>query len=987
MKKKLLIGSFLIALNFNFLFSQVLIKDINEGFSSSSYSRRSITSGNNAYFPADDGDHGGELWISNGSNISTKMVKDINPGSADSDPKAFCFSGNNLFFIANDGVHGEELWKTDGTEAGTVLVKDIKQGSANGGIDVPFDEDQTFAALNGKIYFHADGGVWVSDGTTAGTSLFKAANVSFDIASSKGKVFFITREGFNDVVWATDGTTAGTISLYSGTPRDLTPSDLGLFFNDGSELYLSDGTSSGTILVEQIGTSSFGSFDFTESNASYKNKFYFVAEDENEANQIWYTDGTSVGTKQLTTIGVPFNSSFRYFKAVGDYLYFLFNKNDNEPRQLWRTDGTSAGTIKLLDFSGGGLNFIKLEDEPIGYNGKLYLAIETLSGGDTEVWSSNGTVAGTKREFVITTSFSFSQLTTGLMPITNGFLFHAEMDLNDDVGEELWGYAPPIINAFPGSIAQTGTIKCYGDKTVKLEVKTTGGTAPFTYKWNNANLSGAVLNNVGAGFYRVTVTDNTGGTSVYSKTVQTPDSIGAYALAYPSSAEIKNGRISAYISGSFNGPYSYLWNNGSTTDLLVDVGKGKYSFTITDIDGCKESASGEVKGLDSLKINFNVVKKLLCFGDETGVISSQIKGGLPPYQIEWLNKTQKDTFLLDLKAGKYTLKVSDSKGVLVEKSFELQQPSKLTTNITSTNATSGQKNGSATVSVLGGTSPYQYKWNTIPAQTSAKIENLDIGNYTVTITDKNGCSTIASISIKSGLGAIIEITNSVKCNGDKTGALNANVLGGNSPYNFKWSNGATSPKIENLAAGVYSVTITDKDGLTATTSKEITQPSKVSVSLSSTYTTGAQKTGKAKVNISGGVLPITYLWNTGQTTQEITNLGEGTYSITVTDANGCTGTGKINVKNTISTNDFAEHIGLKVYPNPAIDMVYIETVANGIEFSDYEIKDLSGKNLLSGVLNNNQISVERLSSGMFILILKDKNNPKNTAITNLIIIK
>ena len=288
-----------------------LVKDINSGFGSSPTARRSFTLGSAIYFPANDGVNEDELWKSDGTPSGTILLKNIN-ATAGSGAKCFHSVGNILFFIADDGINGEELWKTDGTSAGTKLVKDITPGSTNTEFKIPFLEENTFVDLDSKLYFIiANVGLYVSDGTDAGTKLVSNFPSAYGLTVHNDKLYLIN----SNTIYQSDGTNLGTKTLGAGgfIPRDLQSTPLGLFYNSNSELWLSNGTSSGTNLVTKFGF--FASFDLTKSAIFYKNKFYFVLNDDTGiGKQVWSSDGTASGTKLLKKIATDkFSAGFRYF--------------------------------------------------------------------------------------------------------------------------------------------------------------------------------------------------------------------------------------------------------------------------------------------------------------------------------------------------------------------------------------------------------------------------------------------------------------------------------------------------------------------------------------------------------------------------------------------------------------------------------------------------------------------------------------------------
>ena len=174
---------------------------------------------------------------------------------------------------------------------------------------------------------------------------------------------------------------------------------------------------------------------------------------------------------------------------------------------------------------------------------------------------------------------------------------------------------------------------------------------------------------------------------------------------------------------------------------------------------------------------------------------------------------------------------------------------------------------------------------------SSSIGNIASGNYTVTITDGNGCSIIRTGTVTATLPPVVvqsTLTN-VLCNGDSTGAITISVSNGTSPFTFLWSNGAATQNISNLKNGSYTVTVTDANGCTNSRSFTITQPTFLSLAnVSIVNATCGQANGSAQLNPSGSVSPYSYLWSDGSTTNQLINVSAGTYTVTVTDANGCT---------------------------------------------------------------------------------------------------
>jgi ELWxxDGT repeat protein/VCBS repeat-containing protein len=316
------------------------------------------------FFQAADIYTGTELWKSDGTTTGTVLVKDIRPGLLPSSIVDLTNVNGTLFFRAYDGVTGLELWKSDGTAAGTVLVKDIVPGSS------PLNVVRFLTNVNGTLFFAANNDVngdelWKSDGTSDGTILVKdirpgasSSSPTF-LTNVNGTLFFRASNSFNDFeLWRSDGTSAGTIlvkDIFSGgsgsQPRYLTNVNGSLFFTavnnasfesaTGYELWKSDGTDAGTILVKDIwpGASSSQPRYLTDLNraqlANVNGMLIFSANDGTSGLEIWKSDGTSEGTVRIGDIAPGSASSApNNFAVLGDQL--LFAANDvAHGRELW----------------------------------------------------------------------------------------------------------------------------------------------------------------------------------------------------------------------------------------------------------------------------------------------------------------------------------------------------------------------------------------------------------------------------------------------------------------------------------------------------------------------------------------------------------------------------------------------------------------------------------------------------------------------------
>ena len=196
-------------------------------------------------------------------------------------------------------------------------------------------------------------------------------------------------------------------------------------------------------------------------------------------------------------------------------------------------------------------------------------------------------------------------------------------------------------------------------------------------------------------------------------------------------------------------------------------------------------------------------------------------------------------------------------------------------------------NGSVNLTVTGGTAPYTYMWSN--GATTEDLSNLAPGTYTVTVTDTNGFTASTTAVVDEPLELIATATHvNVNCFGQQNGSVDLSVSGGTPIYTYLWSNGATTQDLMNVPAGIYSVTVTDSKNCTKVTQVTVTEPNILTPSVSITNITCFDfENGSINLTVTGGTPDYTYLWSNGATTEDISSLAPGVYSVTVTDDHGC----------------------------------------------------------------------------------------------------
>jgi gliding motility-associated-like protein len=457
-----------------------------------------------------------------------------------------------------------------------------------------------------------------------------------------------------------------------------------------------------------------------------------------------------------------------------------------------------------------------------------------------------------------------------------------------------------------GSLSGIGTILCNGDNTVTLTGSAVGGTAPYSFLWLPSGATGPTLPGLGAGTYMLVVIDSGGCTDTLDTTILEPPLLEVTIVETGSigCAGATTGELTANPSGGTPN-YFYNWNNGPTTQINPNLGVGTYTVTVTDNNGCTATDTYNLSEPPPIIPTIDTLKAS-CFGVCDGIVSVSMVPAAN-FAIAWpagVITVGNDT-AINLCAGTtYDVTITDLLS-LCDTVYTVGVPSNapFIGSIVEDQGIlcNGDITGQLTANISGGTpgpTGYSYLWNT--GATTATISGLGAGNYIVTVTDFIGCDTVMTYDLLapdplvgslSGIGTIL-------CNGDNTVTLTGSAVGGTAPYSFLWlPSGATGPTLPGLGAGTYMLVVIDSGGCTDTLDTTILEPPLLEVTIVETGSIGCAgaTTGELTANPSGGTPNYFYNWNNGPTTQINPNLGVGTYTVTVTDNNGCTATDTYNL--------------------------------------------------------------------------------------------
>jgi gliding motility-associated-like protein len=478
---------------------------------------------------------------------------------------------------------------------------------------------------------------------------------------------------------------------------------------------------------------------------------------------------------------------------------------------------------------------------------------------------------------------------------------------------------PDSLSALAASPVVSGgfNISCNGANNGSINLSVAGGdSATYTFGWtgpagftsNTKSITG-----LGAGIYNLTLSDANGCTASKSITLTQPDSLSALAVSPVVSGGFNiscnganNGSINLSVAGGDSATYTYSWTGPSgftaNTKSINGLGAGNYNLVVTDANGCKATTGIAITKPDSMAINlspnFYHLSNVTCKGRKDGAIIINVTGGdSTSYRFSWSGPngySSKNKNINSLFAGTYNLSVADSNGCASVASVQLIQPDSLISSATAAsnyngNAIScaGKSDGMTSLTITGGTMPYSFSWSN--GGTAQNLTGLVAGNYGVTVTDANGCQTTSAVTLTEPQPIFASVSmNDVRCNGFSTGSIDLTISGGVNPYTHAWSNGNTSEDLSNLNAGNYSAIITDGNQCTYFISASVNETSPVILSISSTNETCFENNnGTAQANVAGGTMPYSIAWSNGNTSAGISGLEPGSYSVTVTDSNGC----------------------------------------------------------------------------------------------------
>ncbi|MFK8006772.1 MAG: HYR domain-containing protein [Saprospiraceae bacterium] len=588
----------------------------------------------------------------------------------------------------------------------------------------------------------------------------------------------------------------------------------------------------------------------------------------------------------------------------------------------------SGNTLDLGGFEAGQYSFLVKDDNgcEVGADVTIdephVLIAEMISTTDALCFGSSdgtATVNATGGTTGYTYEWSNGQTTATATGLAAGTYTVTVEDANDCTATAVAIIGQPDELQLNGP--DVSNVSCNEGSDGAIYTSVTGGTGPYNYDWSGLLPADNVQDAVGipAGTYSVTVTDANGCTDAITGIVITepdPISIDMIDVVNADCAGNETGSATATASGG-TGMLTYAWSNGDNTATADELHAGGYSVTVTDGNGCTAQASVSITDPNGLSVEIVLSNDPSCNGGSDGsvrlgILQNGNLGGTPPYTLVTIFKDLVPTTVNipfastlltvdNLSAGQYSFIIEDANGCFVAEEQTLYDPTLLIAEtIHTTDALcNGSADGTATVNATGGTTGYSYEWSN--GQTTATAIGLVAGTYTVTVTDANDCTaeTTATIGEPTAVNIFVQGVDDVSCNGGSDGNIFMGVSGGTGPYNYDWAGSIPADNTQdalNVPAGTYTVTVTDANGCTDVASGIIvTEPTPIVLSITDITNADCAGTanGSATVGASGGTSPYDFVWSTGLsvvnlTSSTATELTAGGYSVTVTDANGCT---------------------------------------------------------------------------------------------------
>jgi len=524
---------------------------------------------------------------------------------------------------------------------------------------------------------------------------------------------------------------------------------------------------------------------------------------------------------------------------------------------------------------------------------------------------------------------------------------------------------------------------CFGEKNGEISVHVSNPLSSSEVIWGGG-ISSHERFNLSAGVYSIQVIDSFACQLDSTIILTEPNPVGILAsVVHEGCNNCVDGSISITPTGGTT-PYSILINGNLTDGVVENLAPGSYNVVVSDANACSNSKTVIVNpAACDLVVDSTSTTNNLCYNGTDGSASVFATSTHEPLSFSW-NSGSTDAEIHELEAGIYTCTVTDTLGCNVEETFLLTEPDSLTVAVLNTwNETCWECNdGKIELAVSGGTGPYSFDLNGMPLPATELMEELGPGNYNLIVIDNNNCTRdILFTILPFECNWDLELESAVRptCYGATDGAILTQVVGEHDSISYQWNIGQTGSSIQGIPAGNYTCIASTQTGCTDTLITQLTQPD--SLLLDATNTDCLCPTcpsGSVELEVTGGTPPYTFNWSNGDQDNKASSLLPGSYSVVVTDGNGCQKNAEytVEVSNT-SVSESDEAPSLQLYPNPVGSQLQINTTATNFQVTLYT----ANGQLLNSCSNCSNMDLSNYASGLFYLQLKTNK----TSITKKII--
>ena len=544
-------------------------------------------------------------------------------------------------------------------------------------------------------------------------------------------------------------------------------------------------------------------------------------------------------------------------------------------------------------------------------------------------------------------------------------------DLTQEVHQSAWSNVISQLQ-LSTTVVDAG---CPGSSAGSVDLTVSGGVAPFTYLWSNGSTT-EDLSGVPSGTYTVTVTEGGGGTATTTAFVSELPVIQATINTTDANCGSTDGAALVTVNPG-SGPYTYSWSNGSTSSAINNLSAGVFTLTITDANGCTSVGQAAISTIGGPSITV-ISTDPTCAGYTDGNALVSANGGSQPYTYQWSNGGSTSA-ITNLAGGNYSITVTDNAGCDAIAIANLIDPAGTVASTASIAASCGLNDGGATVTVLNGSGPYTYNWNDPGNSTGTTVNNLAAGSYQVTITDGQGCTVVQSANVSNANAPVVTATGlNVTCVGGADGVASVTATGGTAPYTYLWNDpgNSTSSIVNTLPVGSYTVTVTDGAGCLSIQSVTLmaTNPQPV-VSLGPDINLPAG----SSTTLNPGAGFASYLWSNGTTGTTLLVDSTGTYSVTITDANGCSNSDTIMVSIGVGLDELLSQQAVQTYPNPSMGDLVVEIDAAIRGSFQLTVIDQQGRVVrqqplqLNGRNTRHSLDLNKEAAGIYFLKLQGED--------------